>query len=188
MRSCKVCNINIMPMHLNAIYCPPCSDYISRRKKSISQGQGMTDLTRLCAAKRGAARGDIFDKNCKNHPSIGEKYCIWHHEKWERDDYNRERWANRNVELHEIWDEVIMWIIATQWDGTVSQAITLMKDEYQKRHPYTGRPSAISRRFILEWYKENKIAIGWPECRGRGGKYQVINWYMKECRGDLDVE
>jgi len=187
MRICKVCNINIMNTHANAVYCPPCSEYISRRKKSIAQGQGMTDHTRMCGAIRGAAKGEIFDKSCKNHPTIGEKYCAFHKNKWERDDYNRERWANRNIDLHEIWDEVVEWIVITGWDGTIAQALTIVQLSYQERHPHTGHPKAISRTKVLEWYRECKRSIGWPQCRGRGGKYQVINWYLKECRGDLDV-
>lgn len=187
MRQCKVCEANISVLHPNAIYCPTCSDFVKLRKHYVRRWERdrVTDNTRLCQAKKAHAKGNP-DKRCSMHPLIGEKYCSWHKEKWERMDYDRERWANRDNELHELWTEVIEWAMKNQWPGTISQGFSMIQIRYQERHPNTGHPKAISRYYITDWYRRNKIPKGWPHAKGIGGAYQLIKWYLKECKGELN--
>ena len=150
------------------------------RKKHRGKGRPhITNHSKLCQAK--VRKASTQNKQCTNHPMIGEKYCAIHIERNTRIDNYAEFCLNRNKYIAEQWEELELLIgISKADDITISEAIGMTVEALKEKHSGVVKPNPagaiISKQKIRDWYNKNKLPDGWPNLRGYGGRKPLINY------------
>ena len=150
------------------------------RKKHQGKGRPhVTNHSKFCQAK--VRKASSQNKQCTNHPAIGEKYCNIHLERNTRIDNYAEFCLNRNKYIEEQWKELEHLIrISKADDITISEAIGMTVEALKEKHSGVVKPhptgAIISKEKVRNWYNKNKLPEGWPTLRGYGCRNSVLSY------------
>lgn len=139
----------------------------------------VTNHSKFCEAK--VRKASTQNKQCTNHPMIGEKYCAIHIKRNTRIDDYAEFCLNRNKYIAEQWKELENIIQENKIDDiTISESIGIVAEGLKEKYAHIVRPhpngTLIGKEKIRDWYNKNKLPDGWPNLRGYGNRKPLIDY------------